>query len=118
MQIEDYFDFLPSGDIRIKGHRIGIEHVIDEYIHREMTPKQLAVRFPTLDMEKIYATLLYYHRNKEQVDLYLEDWYEYGRRMREEQNRNPTPAMLRMRKFKAERDAARRREFALAHGDE
>lgn len=25
MQIEEYFDFLSSDDIRIKGHRIGIE---------------------------------------------------------------------------------------------
>ena len=25
MQLEDYFDFLAPDDIRIKGHRIGIE---------------------------------------------------------------------------------------------
>lgn len=108
MQIEDYFDFLPSGDIRIKGHRIGIEHVLVEYIHRVMTPKQLAERFPSLNMEKIFATLLYYHQNQERVDQYLEEWFENGRRMREEQQRNPTPAMLRLRKVRAERDAAER----------
>ncbi len=31
MQLEDYFDFLAPNDIRIKGHRIGIETVVYEY---------------------------------------------------------------------------------------
>jgi hypothetical protein len=28
MQLEDYFEFLDPDDIRIKGHRIGIDNVI------------------------------------------------------------------------------------------
>ena len=31
MQLEDYFDFLGPDAIRIKGHRIGIEHVLAYY---------------------------------------------------------------------------------------
>ena len=27
MQLEDYFEFLTSEDIRIKGTRVGIEHI-------------------------------------------------------------------------------------------
>lgn len=109
MQIEDYFDFLAPNDIRIKGHRIAIEDVLYEYIHNEKTPQELAERFPTLNMEEIYATLLYYHRNQEQVDAYLTEWIEHGRRMRAEQERNPTPAMLRLRRLRAEREAAKRK---------
>jgi hypothetical protein len=33
MQLEDYFDFLGDVDIRIKGTRLGIETVLDDYIH-------------------------------------------------------------------------------------
>ena len=43
---------------------------------------------------------------------YLEDWLEFGRRAREEQARNPTPGMLRLRQLKAERKAAQ--ELAAA----
>ena len=30
MQVEDYFEFIKPDDIRIKGHRLGIEHVLEE----------------------------------------------------------------------------------------
>jgi len=109
MQLEEYFDFLAPDDIRIKGHRIGIESVLYEYIHNAQTAEEIATRFPTLTLEQIYATILYYHHNKEQEDQYLADWLEWGRRMREEQARNPTPAMLKLRRIKAERVAAERK---------
>ena len=41
MQIEDYFNFLAEDDIRIKGTRIGIETVLDEYIHNGKTAKTI-----------------------------------------------------------------------------
>src|SRR5581483_5102830 len=42
MQLEDYFDFQAPDDIRIKGHRIGIETVLYDYIHRHKTPEEIA----------------------------------------------------------------------------
>ena len=39
MQLEQYFDFLAPDDIRIeKGHRIGIESVLYEYLFRRTSP--------------------------------------------------------------------------------
>lgn len=32
--LEDYFNFLSPDDIRVKGHRIGIDDVIDYYLQR------------------------------------------------------------------------------------
>lgn len=32
MNLNNYFDFLAPDDIRIKGHRIGIETVLYEYL--------------------------------------------------------------------------------------
>jgi len=91
MQLEDYFDFLASGDIRIRGHRIGIEDVLYEYIYNEMTPADLAARFPSLSLEEIYAALLYYHRKRADMDVYIANWLAFGDRMRAEQAANPTP---------------------------
>jgi uncharacterized protein (DUF433 family) len=107
MQLEEYFDFLSPDDIRIKGHRIGIEDVLYEYIHNAMTPDELAVRFPTLTLEEIYATLLYYVRNKAAMDQYLADWLEHGRRMWQAPAENLTPVMVRLRQLRTEREAQR-----------
>lgn len=110
MHLEDYFDVQAPNDIRIKGHRIGIETVLYEYIFREMTPEEIAKKWHSLTLEEVYATILYYLHNKERIHQYMADWLEWGRKAREEQERNPSPAMIRLRKIKAERDEARRRE--------
>ncbi|MBI3966660.1 MAG: DUF433 domain-containing protein [Chloroflexi bacterium] len=106
MQLEDDFDFLAPNDIRLKGHRIGIESVLYEYIHRAQTPEEIAEVFPTLSLDQIYATILYYLRNRETVSRYVADWLEHGKQARAEQARNPTPAMLKLRQLKAARRSA------------
>ena len=103
MQLETYFDFLAPDDIRVKGSRIGIESVLYEYIFREQTPEAIAQRFPTLTLEQVYATILYYLLNRTPIDAYMADWLEYGRHMRGEQDRNPPPFVTRLRTLKAER---------------
>jgi uncharacterized protein (DUF433 family) len=70
MELKDYFDFNSESDIRIKGHRISIQHVLNLYQQGKGTD-ELLHRFPTLSMEKIYATILYYLTNKEEVEVYL-----------------------------------------------
>lgn len=113
MLLEDYFDFLSQNEIRLKGHRIGIEDVLYEYIYNELTSAELAERFPTLSAEQIYASILYYLNNQERMDDYLAKWLEYGRQMREEQARNPRPAMLKLRRIKAELKAAEQNQTEM-----
>ncbi len=103
MRIEEYFDFLGPDDIRIRGHRIGIESILDEYVHRHRTPEQIRRRFPTLSLEQVYATILYYLQNTAEVGAYLEDWREHGQRMREEQARNPNPGALKLHELLKQR---------------
>ena len=102
MQLEDYFDFLAADDIRLKGSRIGIESVLYEYVHREQAPEAIAGRLPTLSIEQVYATILYYLHNRAAVDAYLAGWLEYGRKAREEQRRNPPPVVVRLQTLKAD----------------
>ena len=103
MQIEDYFNFLAENDIRIKGTRIGIETVLDEYIHEGKTAEAIAERYHTVTLEQVYATILYYLQNREKVGAYLEGYLEYCRKAREEQEKNPSPAVIRLRELIAER---------------
>ncbi|MGB3692092.1 MAG: DUF433 domain-containing protein [Spirulinaceae cyanobacterium] len=102
MQISDYFNFLASDDIRIKGSRIGIESVLYEYIYRAKTPEEINQQFETITLEQIYATILYYLHNKEVVSAYLADWLDFCRQQRTYAKHNPSPARQRFRRLKAE----------------
>ena len=106
MQIEDYFNFLTEDDIRIKGTRIGIETVLNEYINYNQTAEAIADRYYTVTLEQVYATILYYLQNREKVGTYLEDYLEYCRKAREEQAKNPSPAVVRLLQLKAEQEKA------------
>jgi uncharacterized protein (DUF433 family) len=106
MQLEDYFDFLAPNDIRLKGTRVGIETILYDFIHRSRTPEMIAQTYPTLTLEQVYATITYYLHRKEAISQYLTEWIEHGDRMWAEQQRHPTPAMLRLRQIKAEMQAA------------
>jgi uncharacterized protein (DUF433 family) len=97
MQLEDYFDFQAANDIRLKGSRIGIETILFDYLELGLFPEDLVVRYPTLSLEEVYATITYYWHNKTQIDTYLREWREHGERMRLEQERNPAPGVLRLR---------------------
>ena len=100
MQLEDYFDFLDPLDIRIKGHRIGIDDVLYYYLDGHTLP-EIAERFPTLNMEKICATLTYYYRNQTEMDDYLAKLAAWREQRYQEWAANPDPLTLRLR---AERD--------------
>ena len=94
MHIEEYFNFLAEDDIRIKGTRVGIETVLYEYIHNSQTPEAIVDSYYTLTLEQVYATILYYLQNQEKVGAYLEDYLEYCRTAREEQEKNPPPGVI------------------------
>ncbi len=103
--LEDNFMFLSENDIRLKGTRVGIETILCEYIDNSKMPVVIAAHYYTPTLEQIYATILYYLQNQEKVGAYLEDYLEYCRKAREEQAKNPSPAVVRLRKLIAEREA-------------
>lgn len=74
MQLEGYFAELSPDDIRLKGHRIGIETILYEYVHRGLSPEAIVAAFDTLTIEEVYATILFYHRERERLDAYLDRW--------------------------------------------
>jgi uncharacterized protein (DUF433 family) len=100
MQLEDYFAFLEPHDIRLQGTRIGIETILYDYIFRARTPEEIEKSYTSLTLDQVYATILYYLQNKEAMDEYLTDWIEYGERMRQEQEANPSPDILRLRELR------------------
>ncbi len=106
MQLEDYFDFFAPNDIRIRGTRVGIETVLYDYIYRGRSPEEIVTHYPSLTLEQVHATITYYLRHQDQVTAYIANWLENARRRREEQNRQPSAAIMKLRKMDAERRAA------------
>lgn len=102
MQLEDYFEFLGPDDIRIKGHRIGIDDVLYYYLEG-FTPEEIAVNLPSLSLEQIHATITYYLHKRGEVDAYLSrlaNWREERQRKAQD---HPSPILQRLRELKAER---------------
>ncbi|MCU0544027.1 MAG: DUF433 domain-containing protein [Oscillatoriaceae cyanobacterium Prado104] len=116
MQLEEYFKFLAPDDIRLKDSRIGIETILYEYIYRARTPEEIANIYTSLSLEQVYATILYYLHNKEAVSKYIADWLEWGRKMREEQQRNPSPAVRKLMQLKAQRKGKKAQDAQISHG--
>ena len=108
MQLEDYFDFQRSDDIRVKGTRIGIETILYDFIHRARTPEQISQTYPSLNLEQVYATILYYLHNKETVSNYIADWLEWSHQQLKAQELNPSPSAIRLRKLRAEREVVKK----------
>ena len=102
MNIQDYFDFLDENDIRIKGTRIGIETVLEDYLNAS-SPEEIAIRYPILTLEQVYATITYYFHNQPEVDRYLERWRKYSDESWREQLQNPSPAIKHLLKVKQQR---------------
>lgn len=70
IKLEDYFEILSKDDIRIKGHRIGIENVLEYYLDG-YTPEEILKELPSLNLEIIYATITYYLHNRSVLNSYL-----------------------------------------------
>ena len=103
--LENNFMFLAKNDIRLKGTRVGIETILYEYIYNSKMPVVIADYYYTPTLEQVYATILYYLQNQEKVGAYFEGYLEYSRKAREEQAKNPSPGVIRLRKLIAARKA-------------
>jgi len=102
INIHDYFDFLDRDDIRIKGTRVGIETVLLEYFNA-MSPEEIAIRYPTLTLEQVYATITFYLHNQHEVDRYLDRWQNHAEIAWQHQQQHPSAAVQRMREIKQQR---------------
>ena len=115
MQIlEDFFEFSeqPSA-IRVKGHRIGIEHILKPY-KEGRNAEEIAASFPSLRLEDVYASILYYLLHRATIDTYLRDYEELGQRMMAEADAHPSLEGKRMRELWRQRHGEKRSADAVS----
>ena len=95
MHIEDYFDFVSSEEIRLKGTRVGIEAVLAEYLAGGL-PEEIVLNYPPLTLEQVHATITYYLGHSSVVDQYLERRASLGDVARERQRQTGSPLLERL----------------------
>ena len=93
MELENYFEFIceersNQHAIRIAGTRVGIETVLRDY-QEGASPEEIVLRYPTLSLEQVYATITYYMANREKVEAYLERVRQQQDEAWQEQQRKP-----------------------------
>ena len=88
MELENYLEFIGEHTIRIAGTRVGIETVLRDY-REGASPEEIILRYPTLSLEQVYATITYYLANREKVDTYLEQVRRQQEEAFNEQQRQP-----------------------------
>jgi uncharacterized protein (DUF433 family) len=70
MHLDEYLDILSEDTIRLKGHRLGLEQIVERY-HEGYSAEQIALEYPGVDLEQIYGVIAYYLHNKDAVDAYI-----------------------------------------------
>jgi uncharacterized protein (DUF433 family) len=102
MQLEDYFDFVAPDDIRIKGHRVGIDDVLQYYLDG-YSPEEIAANLPSLTLEEIHATITYYLHNRSQINAYLSRLAAWREARYQEWMAKPSPLVERLRLVKLQK---------------
>jgi uncharacterized protein (DUF433 family) len=102
IELTKYLDFSNPDAIRIKGHRLGIEHILDYYLEGH-NPDEIAQEFPGLNLETIYAVIIYYLTNRTKMDAYLLQRRTLNEQAYQEWAAAPSPLIQRLRAVREER---------------
>ena len=70
MTLPDFLTEHSYGEIRLTGHRIGLEHVVQLY-KEGFSPEMLHEQYPTLPLALIHKVIAFYLENQAEVDAYV-----------------------------------------------
>jgi uncharacterized protein (DUF433 family) len=108
ISVDDYLEIVGPDIIRVKGHRIGLEHIVEHY-QEGYSPEQIAQDFPGVGLPAIYTIIAYYLHNQGRVDAYLVRVNARAEAAYQEWAASPpSPATLRVRALKERREQEQR----------
>lgn len=98
-----YLIAVAPDDVRIQGTRVGLEHVLSSYLIGRL-PEEIALEYPTLNLEQVHGVIAYYLRHRAAVDAYLRQVQARTSLARMEQKNKPQAAVVnRLRELVRER---------------
>ena len=105
MTFDDIFDIISENEIRLQGHRFGIEDVLFYFVDG-YSPEEIQTQLPTLSLKEIYATITYYLYNFTEVQAYLAQLESRQEERYQESKKHPSPVAERLRQLKAKQASA------------
>jgi uncharacterized protein (DUF433 family) len=96
MQLPDFLTRQPSGSVRLAGHRIGLEHVVQFY-NQGYTAEMIFGQFSSLPLATIHKVIAFYLENQADVDAYVARCGAEVERQRSATPASPDIAELRRR---------------------
>jgi uncharacterized protein (DUF433 family) len=104
MKLPDFLEAGSLGEIRIKGHRVYLLHIVEDY-NDGSSVDMLADEFDTVSRDVIEKVVKFYLDNKPEVDQYVE-------RCHEQMDRNHAAApKIDLEELKRRREEKRRSEM-------
>ena len=85
-----------NGALRVGSSRVSLDSVVIGFLQGE-APETIQRNFPSLSLEEVYGAIAYYLANRREVDAHLRRQEELWARAVAEQDRNPPPALRRLR---------------------
>lgn len=96
----DYLEFLAPDEIRLKGHRIWLEHIVTR-ARQGKNAAEIVADFPTLTVEVVQAVLAYADTHRTEVDAYLARHEAFmAEQMRRTEQIPDSPVMARLRRLR------------------
>jgi uncharacterized protein (DUF433 family) len=116
MELEHYFHFVAEEAIRLRGTRVGIETVVRDYLEGA-SPEEIVLRYPTLTLEQIHATITYYLANQAHVDAYLQRVHQRQEAAWQAAQQQPSALMRALRARLAQQRQQRPESVPVSTGD-
>jgi len=103
INIENFVDIQPNM-MRLKGYRIGVEHIVKCY-NEGFSPEQILQEFPGVELKIIYAVLAFYLQNKNILDNYInQQIFLAEQRMKQDDKKLPLPVVERLRSIRRQKE--------------
>ena len=96
MELPDFLTRDDQGDIRLTGHRIGLEDIVFFY-EQGYSPEMLWETFPTLALSHIHKAIGFFLDHRQEVATYVEQQEGGSRRLKESLPGAPSLTELRLR---------------------
>src|SRR5438105_4469080 len=96
MNLPDFLIDHPDGEIRLRGHRIGLFDIL-YYYNEGYSPEMLVCEFPTLPLALVHKVIAFYLENQAEVDASMARFQAEIDRLRENAPESPGLVKLRQR---------------------
>ena len=85
--IKEHIEITPGvcgGKPRIAGHRIRVQDIVVWHEQMAMSPDEILYHHPSFSLADVYASLAYYHDNREEIRQQIAADEEFARQLKDQ----------------------------------